>query len=223
MKPTQLFLVAAASTPLLTHVPAQASDFTYGYQNVNAAYTDTYVVGLQNARKYTEWQTPPATYYGPSANDVQGLLTYRFDFSAPTAAISLKATTQSFNFPSRGDYGYSSMWGSTDGASWQLIQDNPLPASSGPAVASNLFYNQALPGSFLGASSFWLQVRMFEHAANPDGQPPTTSWADAQFSRYDTNRPGNLFQLDVTLAPEPGSITLVGLGLASLILRRRRD
>src|SRR2546423_162131 len=83
-----------------------------------AATSDTYLVGQQNVRKSSKWQPPPATYWGPSANDVQCLLTYRFDFSASTAAINLKAETMAFNFPSRGDYGSASLWGSKDGVSW---------------------------------------------------------------------------------------------------------
>src|SRR5262245_2685570 len=96
--------------------------------NVFDANADLYVVCQQDVRKYSEWQSPPATYWGPSANDVQGLLTLRFDFPAPTASILLKAETLAAYHNGGGHYGSASLWGSKDGSSWQLLQDNPTPA-----------------------------------------------------------------------------------------------
>ena len=85
MKPILLRTIAVASALMLARSSASAWDFVFGYQNVFDANSDLYIVGQQNVRKYMEWQTPPATYWGPSANDLQGLLTLRFNFASPTA------------------------------------------------------------------------------------------------------------------------------------------
>ena len=63
--------------------------FNYGYQTVFDSQASDYIVSTANVQRYSEWQSPPTTYWGPSANDVQGTLTYRFDFGAPSASISL--------------------------------------------------------------------------------------------------------------------------------------
>ena len=208
--------LALAVASVFANSQALAWDFVYGYQNVFDANADDYVVGQQNIKKYSEWQSPPFTYWVPSANDVQALLTYRFDFAVSTAAISLKAQTHSSDYPSRGDYGFSSLWGSKDGVSWQLLQDNPIPA---PELGVDMLFDQALPSSFLGGNSFWLQVRMQDHNSVVNGQPPSTSWSNAQFSRHwDQTPPGNLFEVDVMLVPEPGSFAVFGLGLAALAI-----
>lgn len=219
MKALVFQTITLASTLILAARSTSAWDFTFGYQNVFDANADLYIVGQQNVRKYMEWQSPPATYWGPSANDVQGLLTLRFDFASPTASAFLNAETMASNFGSRGDYGFCSIWGSKDGASWQLLQDNPIP--SGNPISSDMFYNQLLPTSMLGGSSIWLQVRMTEHNAGPNIQPPTSSFADAQFSRYEQSG-SNLFELDVSLVPEPGTVGLFTLGLSAMLLSRRR-
>jgi hypothetical protein len=150
---------------------------------------------------------------------VQALLTYRFNFTAATTGISLKATTHSSNYPSRGDYGFSSLWGSKDGTTWQLLQDNPLP---GAEVGLDLLYNQAVPSSLLGGNSFWLQVRMQDHLSNVNGIPPSTAWSNSQFSRTDGTPPGNVFELDVNVVPEPGCLAVFGLGVAALAFFRYR-
>jgi len=219
MKSLLLQTVTVGFAIILESSSASAWDFSFGYQNVFDANADLYIVGQQNVRKYMEWQSPPATYWGPSANDVQGFLTLRFDFAKPTASAFLLAETMASNYGPRGDYGFCSIWGSKDGTNWQLLQDNPIP--SGNPISSDLFYNQLLPGSLLGGNSIWLQVRMQEHNAGPDIQPPTSSFADAQFSRFEQSG-SNLFELDVSLVPEPAASALLALGLCAMAIRRLR-
>ena len=76
----QLALAAAAG----------AWDTSYSYQTVFDANAATYIVGQENVRRYMEWQDPAVTYWGPAANDVTGILTSRFTFSAPTADMALR-------------------------------------------------------------------------------------------------------------------------------------
>jgi hypothetical protein len=182
---------------------AHAWDFVYGYQTVSDTNADEHIVATQNVRKYSEWEIPPVTYWGPSANDVPGSLTNRFDFAAPTARIHVCAGLTAYNYPLRGDYGFSSLWASTDGSHWQLLLDNPIPASSGQPASSIQVYDQDLPSELLGATSLWLQVRLQEHGALASAADLRTTWADAQFSRADPPATNNVFQVNVAFGIAP--------------------
>lgn len=195
---------------------AQAWDFSYSYQNVFAANADQYIVGQQNVRKWTEWQNPPETYWGPTASGTPGVLTLKFDFSAPTSQVYLDANLVSANWnSSQGHYGTASLWASTDGTSWTQILNCPTPGANGSVVQQ--VYNQNLPASLLGTSTLWLQVQM-EDWGN------TGAVTDAQFGRSTTANPGNIFELDALVVPEPGvcQLGLAALGVGLLWARRQQ-
>jgi serine/threonine protein kinase len=172
----------------------QAWDFSYGFKTIDDAEADRYVVGQRNVRKYSEWQNPPITYWGPSDNDAPATLTFRFDFAAPASGILLKAQLNSANKNDGSASGSCSLWGSTNGTSWELLLNDPQPF---PGHFFQLYYNQPVPASLLGSASLWLQVRMQETGALPG------VWAQAQFSRLDPAEPGNIFQLNVMERPQP--------------------
>lgn len=181
-------------------------DFIYGYKTVLSANADQYVVGIQNVRKYDEG-TPGASYWAPISNDVIGLLTQKFVFSAPTTEIYLYTQLASYNFGG-GRNGATSVWGSTDGASWQLLLDNPTPAS----IDSYVYYDQNLPNSLVGTDTLWLQTRFLSHG-----------WTImAQSTHFGQGNSFNGFQLNANIAPEPSSIALLGISGASLLFARRR-
>lgn len=196
-----ILLFVSLVTFTLPSAHAAAWDFVYGYQTVFDTNADNYIVGTQKIRKYSEWQDPPVTYWGPSANDVPASLTSCFTFAAPTWKVHLRAALSAYNYPWRGDYGFSSLWGSTNGSFWQLLLDNPIPASSGEPASSAQVYDQDLPTTLLESRSLWLQVRLQEHNALPDAGDPRASWADAQFSRLEPPGSGNVFQVNVMLRP----------------------
>ena len=185
----------AALTSFVAFITASSAfDFSYGYKTIYDANADLYITGTTNVRKYTEpFGSPAALYWGPTANNVEGLLTMRFTFATPSTEIMLKADLASFNFAQGGGYGSgaSSMWGSTDGVNWTLLLDNPKPAT----IDSYKTYNQNVPASLLGTTLFFVQVRLTVQGA------PNTSYTDAQFSRADTSRTDNVFQLNANLAP----------------------
>ena len=195
------------------------STFSSSYLTVFDSQASDYIVSVDNVQRYSEWQSPPVTYWGPSANDVLGMITYEFPFVAPSAQISLTASLASFNFVWGNANGYfgsgtgsSSLWASTDGSSWQLLLDDPTPQNW---VDSYLNYNQNLPGSLLGTSSLWLQVRM-----EVDGAP-NSSYTDAQFSRSSTSQPNNVFSISVTTVPEPSATTLIVAGFVFVLYLQR--
>jgi len=204
-----------------TGTKARGADFSFGYNYVYASGADAYLVDQTNVRKYSEWQSPPTTYWGPSANDTTGTLSYAFNFQQPTTNIFLNVSLASFNFVWGNAHGYfgsgtgsSSLWASTDGSSWQLLLDNPMPVNG---VDSYMTYNQNVPASLLGNTSFWIQVRMVVDNA------PNSSYTDAQFSRSSSAATNNIFEIDVSEIPEPSPVALVAGAFGCLLLMHRRN
>ncbi len=225
MNTPKIPLIALTLACLLITTAARAWDFSYSYHTVNDAGALTYVVGQQNIARYNDWTG--SSYWGPTVNDQQATLTSRFTFSGPTAEIFLHARIQAYNWYTPGgriDYGFASLWGSTDGSSWQLLLDAPVPAN---LSMSDLVYNQDVPASLLGSNQFWLQTRLQQHGAMLFNPGDAAAWTDAQFSRFDgpgvtPPSTGDAFTLNAMLVPEP---TLCGLLAVSLLwaLHRRKS
>lgn len=213
-----IFFAALAAASSLS---AQIIDFNYGFSHVNAPQADAYLHSSSNVRKYSEWQSPAVTYWGPSANDVPGELTYHFDFGAPSAEVEIFASLASFNFVwgnANGWFGSgtgsSSLWASKDGADYTLLLNNPMPASY---VDSYLTYSNTLPLNLLGSSSLYVQVRM-QVSGSPNG-----SYTTAQFSRSSSANPSDIFRISATTVPEPSIYALLHMsGAGALWLARRR-
>ncbi len=209
MKTTLPILAVLAFATVLQPNDSTAApivDFVYGYKTVLSANADEYVVGIQNVRKYDEG-TPGASYWAPISNGVIGLLTQKFVFSAPTTAIYHYSQLASYNFGG-GNYGATSLWGSTDGSSWQLLLDNPTPVS----IDSYVYYDQNLPNSLVGTDALWLQTRFLSHG-----------WTImAQSTHAGQGNSFNMFQLNANLAPEPTSLALLVVSASFMLSVRRR-
>jgi hypothetical protein len=179
-----------------------AWDFAYSYPTVNAANADTYLVEQQHAKKVKDWTG--GCYWGPDANDVPATLTYKFSFAAPTSEVFLHARLQSYNYAGaqgfRTDYGFTSLWASTDGTSWRLLLDGPAP---GAVSVSDLTYHQSIPASLLGGTNLWVQARMQQHDALLHFADPAATWTDAQFSRSTPADTNEVFQLKASYGATP--------------------
>jgi hypothetical protein len=128
------------------------TSFTYSYSDVFDASAEDYLVSQSNVQKVNQGIVH---YYSPITIDTPALLTYHFELSETITDASLFAHLASYNFG--GDsFGFGSLWGSTDGTSWQLLMDASTPSS----IAQGYFYDQSLPSSLLGDSNIWIQVRM---------------------------------------------------------------
>jgi uncharacterized delta-60 repeat protein len=156
-------------------------DFTYEMRHVGESAADAYLHSSVNARKYSEWQSSPVTYWGPTQNGTEAQATFRFPFGGNAERISVRAELASFNFDwgrqngwSGSGTGSSSLWASRDGQSWTLIKDNPTPATW---VDSYVSFDGDLPASLLGGREIWLQVRMTVQGAL------NSSYTTAQFAR----------------------------------------
>ena len=224
MKSLLRLSILAAMFAAFTLVPslnAQIIDFSHGFSHVYAPQADTYLHSSSNVRKYSEWQSPATTYWGPTANDLPAELTYRFDFGAPSAQVRIFASLASFNFVwgnANGWFGSgtgsSSLWASKDGSDYTLLLNNPMPANY---VDSYLNYSNALPSSLLGSSLLYVQVRM-QVSGSPNG-----SYTTAQFGRSSSANTTEVFQIAASTVPEPSTYALLFMtGAGALWLARRR-
>jgi hypothetical protein len=190
MKNIPLLLFSLLHCTLLHAQPNQKpkpNDFIFELTHINQPDADIYVISQDNVKKFSEWQNPPVTYWGPSKNGVDGSLTYKFPLNQPTEKIHLVANLASFNFAfGRGSgTGQSSLWASKDGKNWTLLLDNPVP----DRVDSYKTFDSDLPKELLGSNEIWIQIRLRTEGA------PMGSYATAQFARSSANSIAPVFSI----------------------------
>ena len=197
-----LFLVVAGlQGRLTTEVCAQESwDFEYGYRHVDQDSAEDYLFETSGIKIYTEWHDPPVTYWGPSANDVGGTITYKFEFEKPTEAIHVKANINSFNFPQPGyggvGKGDTSLWASVDNTEWVELLYNPLPSK----VDSYMTYDELLPESLVGEKVIYIQALL------EVWESVLSAYTTAQFSRSSSAADEDIFNIKVKLeSSEPNT------------------
>jgi hypothetical protein len=165
-------------------------DFSFGFSNINEAGAETYLTATSGVRKYSEWQNPPATYWGPTSNGIDASLTYRVTGLKKIRAARLKTGTDTYNFPWPGYFGsgkgWSSIWGSKDGSSWVQLMDNPMPTDN---VGRWMAYDQLLPSNLLGGTELWIQIRLRVTEAY------NSSYTTAQFGRGSSANSQRIFEV----------------------------
>ncbi|MFM7740021.1 MAG: cadherin repeat domain-containing protein, partial [Planctomycetota bacterium] len=167
--------------------------FAFGFKHVNEAGAEQYLLSSSGMRKYSEWQSPAITYWGPSANNAEGSLVYKFPFSSPAQTIRLMAHSPSWDFftePGGSGRGASSLEVSRDGATWLSLRNSLEPRSWG----ADWTYDDFLPQSVLGGTEIWVRMRFYTESA------PATSYTVAQFGRSTTAATTNVFGIEATLA-----------------------
>jgi hypothetical protein len=127
--------IATASVILLTICHTYGLSFTYSYSDVFDASAEDFLVNQSNVQKVNEGIVH---YYSPITPDTPASLTYHFDLSGTITDASLFAHLGSYNFGG-GLFGFGSLWGSTDGTTWQLLMDALTPSS----IAQGYFYDQS--------------------------------------------------------------------------------
>jgi len=106
----------------LNNLPANAEIvLKHSIQNVYQAEADAYLHSTRNVRKYSEWQRPPVTYWGTTANGVAGEIVYRFDAGVKIDGVKMFARVNPFDFGHR--WGQAWIYGSKDGVTWELLVD----------------------------------------------------------------------------------------------------
>jgi len=182
-------------------------NFVHGFKHIDESVASQFLTSSNNVRKYSEWQNPPTTYWGPSSNDRDSSITYRYTRPGRIVSGRLFANLASLNFPWPGyagsGKGASSIWVSKDGQSWSLVLDNPTPANS---VDSYKTFNAALPNSVLGGTDLWVQVRLRTTGS------PLSSYTTAQFSRSSASATASIYELRLE-SETPANIDSDGDGL----------
>lgn len=176
---------------------SQAQEFSYEFTHVEQPIADKYIVSQKNIRKYTEWQKPPVTYWGPAENGVDAEMTFKFPINKKDVPLHLVANLASFNFDNRGGgsgTGSTSLWGSSDGKIWTLLLDNPKP----DRIDSYKTYDQLLPKEVVSGKDIWIQVRL-----RTDGAPKG-GYTTAQFSRSSSKATAPIFSIREQTSPTSG-------------------
>ncbi|MEI7780905.1 MAG: hypothetical protein WCJ18_03145, partial [Planctomycetota bacterium] len=184
--------------------------FSFGFRHVNEAGVERSLVSSVGMRKYTGWQSPAITYWGPSANNSEGRLVYRFDFAAPAESIRLKAQSPTWDFnvePGGSGRGASAIEVSRDGQAWISVRNNLEPRNWG----GDWTVDEALPAALAGATSLWVRMRFLVEGA------PNSSYTVAQFGRSTSTATANVFAVEARLRTSnsaPTNITLPSTPIA---------
>ena len=164
----------------------------FGFTHVNQVGAEDYLVDSTGMRKYSEWQNPPLTYWGPAANGVEGRLVYKFEFPGQAQSIRLKAVSPCwdfFNEPGGNGRGVSAIEVSKDGATWVALHDNVTPRNWG----ADWSVDDQLPAAVLGGEALWVRMRFLVESA------PNSSYTVAQFGRSTAAEADNVFEMEATL------------------------
>jgi hypothetical protein len=195
---------------LATYNVCQGStqNFYHGFTHLDELGANLHLIEQTGIKRYSEWQNPPITYFGPSGNDQEGFLTYKFLFDGPTQDARVKISLSAWNFNVGGAYGSgtgeASAWASKDGSNWVNLIDLPTPSTS---FSDGKTFEDMLPSSVLGSTEIYIQIRMKVSGA------PNSSYTTAQFGRSDANANKDIFYLDANYSPpEVESLELSSLG-----------
>ena len=173
-------------------------NFYHGFKHLDDSDADKHLFEQSGIKKYSEWQSSPITYFGPSRNNQDATLTYKYSFdgtlkSAKTR-ISLSVWNKNYRVggTSRAS-GQASAWASKDGANWVNLIDIPTPTTS---LRAEKTFEDILPSTVLGSNDLYLQFRM---KVSKDRHSFSTP---AQFGRSDANANKNIFYLDANYSSD---------------------
>jgi hypothetical protein len=166
--------------------------FKHSFTHLNQKGADDYLIEKTGIKKYSEWQNPPITYYGPSANAKESKLTYKYSFSGRLESAKVKISLATWNFNAGGAMGRgsgsASAWASNDGETWINLIDIPTPTK----LSQGKTFNEFLPASLLGKKDLFLQIRLKVAGA------PNSSYTVAQFGRADASSKNEIFSIEAS-------------------------
>jgi hypothetical protein len=163
--------------------------FKHSFSHLNQKGADDHIIEQSGIKKYSEWQNPPITYYGPSANNQEAKLTYMYSFKGTVKEAKLKLRLWAWNWGTN-TFGEGSAWVSKDGKDWIKILSRANPISGGK---TSLFH-ESLPNEVLGGNELFLQIRLNVYNSS------VGSYTNSQFGRADSNSKEEIFSIDVEYA-----------------------
>jgi len=166
---------------------------SFGFGHIDETDANTYIVKKVNIRKYSEWQNPPVTYWGPASNKYQATLTQKFSLGTTISSAHLTAHLASFNFSRKpvnvigvGEGGCS-LWASKDGKKWVQLLANPTPTK----LDSYKTFSGQLPAEVLGGKELYVEFRAVV------GSSQNGRYTVAQFSRSVRGNKGDIFRITI--------------------------
>jgi formylglycine-generating enzyme required for sulfatase activity len=162
--------------------------FSFGFKHINQAESEKYLIESSNMRKYSEWQQPPVTYWGPSGNNAEGRLVYRFNFTQNPDRIRLKCSSSAWDFysePGGSGRGASSLDASKDGITWTQIKNSIDPKQWG----SDWSFDDYLPPELTNTPNIWIRMRFIAEGVT------SSSYTTVQFGRSTNSSESNIFEI----------------------------
>ena len=167
--------------------------FEYSYANPQQAHADDYI---HSTNGVVISQQSPVTYWQVAAGGAPtrtGTIIKRFAFAAPVQNANLLSNAPTFHW-SYGN-GHNKMYGSTNGANWQLMLDITTPAFG---QGNGGFWNGDLPAWMLGGHELWFKWELTNYSIYPTSEAFRNT---AQFSRGNLDGSGTAFRLRVNQNP----------------------
>ena len=182
--------------PSVPPLAAATLTFQHAFTSVLDVDADRYLVEAHGMEKWNDpREEPRLSYWGPSANDVEGTLVYRFPFPGPTAQILITTESQCWDFmkhPGGFGRGVSAVEASRDGAIWVVLRDNITHRNWGASWE----LDESLPTSLLGTRELWLRLRFLAENAERD-----RGYTVAQFARAVAGNREPVFSLVADCVP----------------------
>jgi serine/threonine protein kinase len=170
--------------------------FRYGFKHVFEPAADVYLVEVSGVKKWEDnFTSPPSSYWGPTRNDQEGRLTYRFEFPALARRVRLRAAVTGFDFTVPPDNrvrgsgrGLASVELSVDGQTWMQMFDG---------IGERLWggrwqFDDELPAEVSRGRALWVRIRMYA-----EGTPET--YMAAQFGRSTPEAAAEAFAVEAEL------------------------
>lgn len=197
LRPPNVEAVADPKAALMLQ-PAQiqrdSRTFRFALRDVHQKDADVFLVENVGMKKWMDqFMFPRVSYWAPEANNVEGVLIYRFDLGGAAESIHMQAVSNCWDFfhePGGVGRGASAIEISRDGKDWLAIEDNIEPRRWGATIT----IDKSLPDDFVGTDTLWVRVRCITESA-----PVENGYNVAQFARTRLGQQEPVFMVKATL------------------------
>ncbi len=172
------------------HAALNTASFSYGFRSVFQKDADEYLVDSSGMKKWEDkFINPAVSYWGPSGNDAEGRLVYRFQFPGEATRIHVKASSPCWDFtkePGGVGRGVSAIEASRDGREWFVLRDNLKPRNWG----EDWSIDESLSRELVNGKELWLRMRFYAEDA-----PVPRGYTVAQFGRSSAEATEDVFHI----------------------------